>query len=151
MLPYYDRVLAPIHPVAAEHRNPYLADVVQAAAVALGVPAREGWNSAPFSDGAGFLEIGYDPETGARSSSSVAYLHPVMDARENLDVVLGHRAMRVLCDDTDDGDGARATGDRGDDARRAGRRSDPGPAVTRRARRLATTKRPDRFGEPRDH
>jgi choline dehydrogenase-like flavoprotein len=105
MLPYYDRVLAPIHPAAPAHRNPYLADVVQAAAAALGIPAREQWNSAPLSDGAGFLEIGYDPETGVRSSSSVAYLHPVMDARENLGVVLGHRVMRILVDD-----GGRATG-----------------------------------------
>jgi choline dehydrogenase-like flavoprotein len=105
MLPYYDRVLAPIHAVAPAHRNPYLADVIQAAAGALDIPAREQWNSAPFSDGAGFLEIGYDPETGVRSSSSVAYLHPVMDGRENLDVVLGHRVMRVVVDDT-----GRATG-----------------------------------------
>jgi choline dehydrogenase-like flavoprotein len=105
MLPYYDRVLAPIHPVAPAHRNPYLADVVQAAAAALDIPAREQWNSAPLSDGAGFLEIGYDPESGVRSSSSVAYLHPVMDARENLEVVLGHRVMRVEVDES-----SRATG-----------------------------------------
>ena len=98
MLPYYDRVLAPIHPVAPAHRNPYLADVMTAAAAALNIPAREEWNSAPFSDGAGFLEIGYDPETGVRSSSSVAYLHPVMDGRENLEVILGHRVMRVVVD-----------------------------------------------------
>jgi choline dehydrogenase-like flavoprotein len=105
MLPYYDRLLAPVHPVAPAHRNPYLADVVTAAAAALDIPAREQWNSAPLSDGAGFVEVGYDPETGVRSSSSVSYLHPVMDARENLDVVLGRRVMRVVF-----GDGGRAVG-----------------------------------------
>jgi choline dehydrogenase-like flavoprotein len=105
MGPYIDRLLTPIVPVAAEHRNPYLADVVAAAADALQIPARERWNDAPYADGAGFLEIGYDPATGIRSSSSVVYLHPIMDARANLDVICDARVLRVLIDET-----SRATG-----------------------------------------
>ena len=103
--PYLDRLLTPIVPVAPEHRNPYLADVVAAAADALGIPVRERWNDGPYADGAGFLEIGYDPATGIRSSSSVVYLHPIMDDRANLDVMCDTRVLRVLTDET-----SRATG-----------------------------------------
>ncbi len=48
--------------------------------------AHPDWNAAPFRDGAGFLDVGYDPATGVRSSSSVMYLHPIMDQRANLSV-----------------------------------------------------------------
>lgn len=98
MLPYYDRLLTNVVPVAEEHRNPYLADVVQAASAALGIPVRQRWNDAPYADGAGFLEIGYYPETGVRSSSSVDYLHPVVGKRSNLRVLLLSRAVRVILD-----------------------------------------------------
>ncbi|WP_329223019.1 GMC family oxidoreductase N-terminal domain-containing protein [Streptomyces sp. NBC_01485] len=96
MFPYYDRLLTHIVPVAEEHRNPYLADVVKAAATALDIPVRERWNDRPYADGVGFLEIGYYPETGVRSSSSVDYLHPVMDDRPNLSTLLETRVTRVL-------------------------------------------------------
>jgi choline dehydrogenase-like flavoprotein len=102
---YFDRIAVNIVPVAAKHRNTYLADVVQAASAALGVPVREDWNTAEYRDGAGFLPIGYDPDTGGRSSSSVAYLHPIMDTRGNLDVLTQTRVLRVLF-----GTGRRATG-----------------------------------------
>lgn len=94
-----------IVPVAPEHRNPYLEDVITTASRALGIPAHERWTTAPLEDGAGFLDIGYDPLTGVRSSSSVAYLHPVMDERPNLDVQLETRTLRVLFDEQ-----RRATG-----------------------------------------
>jgi choline dehydrogenase-like flavoprotein len=96
MAAYHERLATQIVPVAPQHRNPYLADVVQAASAALGVPVRERWSDTPFADGVGFLEIGYDPKTGVRSSSSVAYLHPIMDVRPNLDVVLRSRGLRVV-------------------------------------------------------
>ena len=98
LLPYYGRLLTNIVPVAPEHQNPYLADVMRAAAAALGVPLRRRWNDGPYADGAGFLEIGYYPRTGQRSSSSVDYLHPVMDARANLTLLLSARVLRVLVD-----------------------------------------------------
>ena len=98
MLPYYGRLLTNVVPVAEEHRNPYLADVVQAASAALDIPVRPRWNDGPYADGAGFLEIGYYPETGVRSSSSVDYLRPVMGTRANLQVLLSTRALRVVLD-----------------------------------------------------
>jgi choline dehydrogenase len=90
--------------VAPGHRNPYLADVIEAASAALGIPVREDWNTADYRDGTGFLPLGYYPQTGVRSSSSVAYLHPVMGRRDNLDVLTGTRALRVTF-----GEGRRAT------------------------------------------
>ena len=100
MAPYYDRLLTQIVPVAPEHRNPYLVDVVTAASLALAIPVRECWNSAPFADGVGFLEIGYDPATGTRSSSSVAYLHAVMEERSNLHMALNKRVLRIVVDES---------------------------------------------------
>jgi choline dehydrogenase-like flavoprotein len=97
--PLLHRLATRIEPVAPEHRNPYLADVITAASAALGIPVREDWNAGGYADGAGWLPIGYTPETGVRSSSSVAYLHPIMDARPNLDVITGARALRVTVSD----------------------------------------------------
>ena len=122
MDPYFGRLAVHIVPVAPQHRNSYLADVIRAAATALGIPAREAWNTEAYADGTGFLPIGYYPETGIRSSSSVAYLHPVTDDRKNLELHCGTRVLKVLVD----GD-RRASGV-------AARRPD-GSAVTVSARR----------------
>lgn len=99
MQPLFDRLATRIEPVAPAHRNPYLADVIVAASAALGIPVREDWNARPYADGTGWLPIGYTPETGVRSSSSVAYLHPIMDGRPNLEVITGARALRVTVAD----------------------------------------------------
>jgi choline dehydrogenase-like flavoprotein len=107
VLPYFDRLLTPIQPVAAEDRNPYVQDVVASAAEALGVPVRERWNDgslAERAEGAGFFEVGYTPGTNQRASTSHHYLHPVMDERPNLRVVTGVQAQRILLD------GGRAVG-----------------------------------------
>ncbi|MCZ2849835.1 GMC family oxidoreductase [Modestobacter sp. VKM Ac-2978] len=102
VLPYYDRLRTPIQPVAPQDRNPYVADVVTAAAAALDVPVRERWNDGSLDDraeGTGFFEVGYTPSTNQRASTSHHYLHPVMDALENLTVVTGVQAERLLLDD----------------------------------------------------
>lgn len=99
MQPWFERLATRIEPVADEHRNPYLADVITSASSALGIPVRESWNSSPYADGTGWLPIGYTPQTGVRSSSSVAYLHPIMDERDNLEVITGARVMRVVVSD----------------------------------------------------
>ncbi len=98
-LPYYGRLATNIVPVALEHRNPYLADVIAAASAALDIPVRERWNDCSFADGTGFLELGYYPQTGIRSSSSVDYLHPITN-RPNLHMQLETRVLRVVIDDT---------------------------------------------------
>lgn len=99
----YDRILAPIHPVADEDRNPYVADVVDSARLALGLPARRAWNSDPdfaaTGVGAGFFEIGYTPPTHLRSSTSVHYLHDAIRERPNLTIAHGRQAQRILIED----------------------------------------------------
>lgn len=99
----FDRLATPVTPVAPDDRNPYVADVVTAAQVALGLPARSAWNSDPdFADtgeGAGFFEIGYMPESNLRSSTSVHYLHDAVRTRPNLTVLHNRSVARILFDE----------------------------------------------------
>jgi choline dehydrogenase-like flavoprotein len=85
MMPYWKRLAINISPVAERDRNPLTADFVAACHAALGVPVHEDFNAGPFADGTGFFPVGYHPETGIRSSASVAYLHPHLD-RPNLTI-----------------------------------------------------------------
>ncbi|GLY05574.1 GMC oxidoreductase [Actinoplanes sp. NBRC 101535] len=86
MLPYWERLAVAITPVGEKDRNPLTEDFVAACHTALGVPVIEDFNAAPFVDGAGFFAVGYDPDTGVRSSASVSYLHPHLD-RPNLTIL----------------------------------------------------------------
>ena len=100
--PYFDRLAIPVHPVGEADRNPFVADVVASAVAALGLPLQERWNDGrtdTLARGAGFFEVGYDPETNVRGSSSIHYLHDVMDARESLEVITGARATRIVISD----------------------------------------------------
>lgn len=101
--PYFDRLATPITPVDPKDQNPYLADVVDSARRALDLPARSAWNGDPdfaaTGRGAGFFEIGYTPETHLRSSTSVHYLHDVVADRDNLEMLHGLQAVRVLVED----------------------------------------------------
>jgi choline dehydrogenase-like flavoprotein len=86
MLPYFKRLAITISPVADRDRNPLARDFVAACHAALGVPVNDDFNAGPYADGAGFFPVGYHPETGIRSSASVAYLHPHLD-RPNLTIL----------------------------------------------------------------
>ncbi|OMC01722.1 choline oxidase [Mycobacterium sp. NS-7484] len=114
----FDRLLAPVEPVADKDRNPYVSDVVDSARRALNLPARRSWNSDPdfavTGVGAGFFEIGYTPHNHLRSSTSVHYLHDAITNRDNLIVEHGQQAERLVIEDgravgvvTRDGDGNR--------------------------------------------
>jgi hypothetical protein len=52
--------------VAEKDRNAILCHWIQSAAAAH-VPANPDWNAAPFRGGAGFLDVGYDPDNGRAS------------------------------------------------------------------------------------
>ena len=71
MEPYYER-LRPKHQIVADKdRNALLLDwILGRGGRSACRPTRTG-TPAPFHDGAGFLDVGYDPATGVRSSSSV--------------------------------------------------------------------------------
>jgi choline dehydrogenase len=103
MVPYYQRLRNMIVPVAEKDRNRIAKDFVSAAGGALGVPEVTDFNAKPFEDGVGFFSVGYDAETGIRSSSSVAYLHPILD-RPNLTLLLETWVEKLLVTD------GRATG-----------------------------------------
>ncbi len=94
MDPYYDRIPGPHGLVGEADRNAILFDWIDSCGSALGVQKNVDWNAAPYRDGAGFLDVGYDSRTGVRSSSSVMYLHPILH-RPNLSVQTESRAMRI--------------------------------------------------------
>jgi choline dehydrogenase-like flavoprotein len=98
VLPYYDRLQTPIHPVSPEDRNPMVADMVTAAAAALGIPERTEWNDGRLdeqAEGVGFFEVGYTADGNLRSSASAHYLHAVRASRANLAVLLDARVERL--------------------------------------------------------
>jgi choline dehydrogenase-like flavoprotein len=106
MLPYYQRLLNRIEPVAEQDRNPIAKDFVTAANSALGVPEITDFNAKPFEDGVGFFSVGYEPETNTRSSSSVAYLHPILD-RPNLALYLETWVEKLLVSESGEATGVR--------------------------------------------
>jgi choline dehydrogenase-like flavoprotein len=100
--PCFDRLAVPIGPVAEADRNPLLADMVAAAAAALDLPVQDRWNDGRTdvdARGAGFFELGYEPATNVRGSTSIWYLHPLLGRRPNLHLVTGARVTRVLVED----------------------------------------------------
>jgi len=97
---YYARLLNNIVPVDEKDRNAIARDFVDAAQQALGVPRVEGFNEKPFTEGVGFFDLAYHPESNKRSSASVAYLHPVMDHRPNLTLLLETWAYKLELDGT---------------------------------------------------
>lgn len=121
-LPYAKRVQANVVPVAEKDRNQVAVDFLQAASTALGVPILDDFNVQPFADGVGFFSVGYYPEDGRRSSSSVAYLHGVMGHRPNLTIEFETRVLQVDFDDQRRATGVRMRHDDGSTASvRAGR------------------------------
>lgn len=98
--PYFERLLTRITPIPPQDRNPYLQDVIDAASIALDVPVRETWNDREVLSGAGYFEIGYEPETNHRSSASYSYLRrDGVDRRENLHITLGGLVERLIVED----------------------------------------------------
>ena len=106
MDPYFGKLRNNIVPVDEKDRNAIARDWVATAVDTLGVPRVEGFNKRSFHEGAGFFDLAYHPENNKRSSASVAYLHPHMEAgdRPNLDLFLETWAYRL------EFDGTRATG-----------------------------------------
>ncbi|WP_367124360.1 GMC family oxidoreductase [Streptomyces phytohabitans] len=106
MDPYFGKLRNNIVAVDEKDRNAIARDFVEAATAALEVPRVEGFNKAPFTEGAGFFDLSYHPEDNKRSSASVAYLHPHLEAgdRPNLELFLETWAYHLELD------GTRATG-----------------------------------------
>ncbi|MEV5506426.1 GMC family oxidoreductase [Streptomyces orinoci] len=106
MDPYFGRLRNNIVPVDEKDRNAIARDFVEAAQRAADVPRVEGFNKKPFHEGVGFFDLAYHPENNKRSSASVAYLHPHIEAgdRPNLRILLETWVHKLELD------GNRATG-----------------------------------------
>ncbi|WP_156723098.1 GMC family oxidoreductase [Streptomyces apocyni] len=102
MDPYFPKLRNNIVAVDEKDRNAIARDFVDAAQAALGVPRVEGFNKKPFADGVGFFDLAYHPENNKRSSASVAYLHPHIEAgdRPNLHIKLETWAYQLELDGT---------------------------------------------------
>ncbi|WP_326595381.1 GMC family oxidoreductase [Streptomyces sp. NBC_01803] len=106
MLPYFHRLELNLTPVAPHHRNDLSQSFVASASTALGVPVIDDFNAQPFTNGTGFFTLSYDPETGTRSSASVAYLHPHLD-RPNLTLLTDTWAYKIDVDPQGQATGVR--------------------------------------------
>ncbi|MFI0739647.1 GMC family oxidoreductase [Streptomyces sp. NPDC021100] len=106
MDPYFKRLRNNIVPVDEKDRNAIARDFVEAAQEAAGVPRVASFNAEPFHEGVGFFDLAYHPENNKRSSASVAYLHPHIEAgdRPNLRILLETWVHKLELD------GTRATG-----------------------------------------
>ncbi|MHC0434221.1 GMC family oxidoreductase [Streptomyces sp. O3] len=102
MDPYFAKLRNNVVAVDEKDRNAIARDFVDAAQAALGVPRVEGFNKKPFDDGVGFFDLAYHPENNKRSSASVAYLHPHIEAgdRPNLHIMLETWAYKLELDGT---------------------------------------------------
>ncbi|CAO1628661.1 unnamed protein product [Jaminaea pallidilutea] len=108
--PYGDRLKVNAVPVQPQHRNEVARDWVKAASAATGAPIVDDFNAeiahrGAFDTATGFFNISYDPNTGYRSSASVAYLHPIMPhgpyRRQNLHLFLDTWALKLVYDERD--------------------------------------------------
>ncbi len=102
MDPYFGKLRNNIVRVAKKDQNEIASDWIEATKTALGVPEVVGFNDRPFDEGVGFFDLSYHPENNKRSSASVAYLHPHIEAgdRPNLTLMLETWAHKLELDGT---------------------------------------------------
>jgi choline dehydrogenase-like flavoprotein len=82
-----DNLRNTIQPVHSRHRNQVCKDWVESCSTALDIPIIKDFNheirkEGCLKQGVGFFSVAYDPDTGNRSSASVAYIHPILKGEE---------------------------------------------------------------------
>ncbi|KAJ9631615.1 hypothetical protein H2203_000014 [Taxawa tesnikishii (nom. ined.)] len=90
-----DNLRNTVQPVHDRHRNQLCRDWVDSCSTALNIPVINDFNKQIKSTGAleqgvGFFSVSYNPDTGHRSSASVAYIHPILrgdEKRPNLTIL----------------------------------------------------------------
>ena len=98
-----DKLRNTVQPVHSRHRNQLCKDWVQSCSTALDVPIISDFNrdireKGGLDEGVGFFSVSYDPDTGHRSSSSVAYIHPILrgtEKRPNLTILTNAWVSRI--------------------------------------------------------
>ncbi|KAL9087119.1 MAG: hypothetical protein Q9159_003814 [Coniocarpon cinnabarinum] len=111
MMGMVDRLKNQIQPVHDRHRNQLCKDWVQSSSTAMNIPILDDFNheikqTGGLRQGVGFLSVAYNPDDGRRSSSSVAYVHPIFrgeEKRPNLTVLTHAWVSKIMID----GDRAR--------------------------------------------
>ena len=83
-----DRLRNTVQPVHNRHRNQLCKDWVQSCSDAMNIPIIKDYNqeiktTGSLKQGVGFFSISYNPDTGHRSSASVAYIHPLLRGDEH--------------------------------------------------------------------
>ncbi|KAI9693357.1 MAG: hypothetical protein M1822_005353 [Bathelium mastoideum] len=107
-----DNIRTTFQPVHERHRNQLCKDWIRSCASALNIPVIENFNqhirnNGNLTQGVGFFNVSYNPDNGKRSSSSVAYLHPILrgaERRSNLTILTDAWVSRINID------GMRANG-----------------------------------------
>ncbi|CAF9933639.1 MAG: hypothetical protein HETSPECPRED_008724 [Heterodermia speciosa] len=103
-----DNLRNTVQPVHSRHRNQLCKDWVNTCSSALDIPIIHDFNkeisaSGNLQQGVGFFSVAYNPDTGHRSSSSVAYIHPILrghESRSNLTILTNAWVSRVNVTDS---------------------------------------------------
>ena len=82
-----NRLRNTVQPVHARHRNQLCLDWVKSCSEAMDIPIIPDFNQQITAEGhlhqgVGFFSVSYSPDTGRRSSASVAYIHPLLRGEE---------------------------------------------------------------------
>ncbi|KAL6718559.1 hypothetical protein ACLMJK_004651 [Lecanora helva] len=92
-----------VQPVHLRHRNQLCKDWIQSCSTALNIPIIPDFNqeivkNGNIEQGVGFFSVAYNPDSGHRSSASVAYIHPILrgeEHRPNLTILTNAWVSRV--------------------------------------------------------
>ena len=101
-----DNLRNTIQPVHDRHRNDLCKDWIKSCSTALDIPVMHDFNreirqSGGLKQGVGFFSVSYNPDDGRRSSSSVAYIHPMLrgdEQRPNLTILTHAWVSKILVD-----------------------------------------------------
>ncbi|KAI9777212.1 MAG: hypothetical protein M1835_005299 [Candelina submexicana] len=107
-----DNLRNTFQPVHDRHRNQLCQDWIDSCSTKLDIPIihdfnREIRDKGCLKQGVGFFSVSYNPDDGRRSSSSVAYIHPILrgaERRPNLTILTNAWVSRINVD------GNRVTG-----------------------------------------
>ncbi|KAI9150280.1 Choline oxidase [Paramyrothecium foliicola] len=99
-----DNIRNSFQPVHPRHRNQLCKDWVKACSDAFNIPVLTDFNheistKGQLTGGTGFFSVSYNPDTGRRSSASVAYIHPILrgdERRPNLTILTEAHVSKLL-------------------------------------------------------
>ncbi|KAI9709010.1 MAG: hypothetical protein M1812_007823 [Candelaria pacifica] len=98
-----DNLRNTFQPVHDRHRNQLCKDWIDSCSTSLDIPIihdfnREIRDKGCMKQGVGFFSVSYNPDDGRRSSSSVAYIHPILrgaERRPNLTILTNAWVSRI--------------------------------------------------------